>query len=222
MSNEILDALKETPETKVVKEDNSDKFNSLENMVASLSGKIDMLTKIAEPKVEPKKDVLEDYDSDTITADQVLSKAEQVAERLVESKLKARDDRDLATYWNSKCDQDFAAYDFHNKSSKFYRETQAEVQRQPNKASPDLVYNAAARVLARGINEGWVDAGKVQTVIRERSARMAYTEGSTPRSEVKKAEIDPSFIATGKRMGLNDEAIKRAFENQGKRHLKAV
>jgi hypothetical protein len=113
-------------------------------------------------------------------------------------------------------DKHFEAYGFTDTNSRFHKEVKSEVLKDPNTKNPKFIYDAAARVLARGMQEGWVKR-KEPEAIRNFSVSNGGGASPTPGRYSSPEQIDVSPM--GKTLmaawGISEQKYKQILADGG-------
>lgn len=216
---EFMEAVGAAPEKTTEKEtkpQNAD-LDFLKNQVSTLSSQLETLqqtNKILLEKipVHNEKEKIDDDDDVFEDVEPVnYKKFEETIEKKLDAKLQKRDQ--LST-WNVMADKHFEPYGFNDTNSRFHKEVKAEVLKEPNTDNPRFIYDAAARVLARGQLEGWVQK-KEPEAIRNYSVSNSQGAYPTPRGREipDQVEITPMAKTLMGAWGISENKYKEIIAN---------
>lgn len=165
----------------------------------------------------------EDDDDEDFNADEPSSfkKLEQKIEQKLEAKFQARDNLNS---WNAMANKDFDAYGFNDLNSRFYKEVNNELNRIPNwKNDPQSIYNACARTLSRGLNQGWVSKKQPEVI---RDFRVANGGGASPTPgrgvSAEQIEVTPMAKTLMNAWGITEQKYKEVIANGGSTGARAA
>ena len=226
MSNEILDALKGDNTTEETQADtapktdpNNEKIDRLENtilgnqsLINQLSGKLDTMASLLASKKEEKE--TPDYDDDDdLTPAQVL----EIARRERKEDGEKQNLAQRQATWDNKTDADFGPFGFTDKSSKFYREVHTEYSLNGDKKAATGVYDAAVRVFARGVRDGWIKGNALETAKRNHAIANGTLEGGLQGRKTTKNDKETSEIQNyfGKKLGFTQDKVNKIYNNGG-------
>lgn len=224
--SEIVEAMKQAgdnPENvggDTVKKDNSadeiaglkNQISNLTNQLSELKGTTQTLASLNRSSPEPEddaddEDFSEDEDVKTLVTKIVKTQVQEERKRDRKERLKQE--------WDSKADKDFPL--LKDSTSDFYRDVGAELRGSPDRESPDAVYNAASRVVARYVQQG--KRGDYEKKMREIRAKDGFLEGSSPRPPASPKSVtlteDHKYLAS--RLGIDPEKMKKSMERRAER-----
>lgn len=226
----------QTKEEAPKKEDNGDidffktQISSLSNQIESLqAANKTLLEKISfnsESKTKESDDEDDDIfedDDGKVSLEALEAKVEKKVEKKIEKRFEERDQKDMTRQWNAKADLDFAPYGFNDTNSKFHREVKSYYN-QSGDRRPSAIYDAAARVLVKGMQEGWLKP-KASEVIRDYkvgnsfSASASTTKNSKDKENVELTRDDYKAMSA---WGLDEKKYKQMVQAGGSRGARAA
>lgn len=220
---EFMEAVGAAPEKTTEKEpkaENSD-IEFLKSQVSTLSTQLEtlqhtnkiLLEKLPTPNSDKSKSEDDDDDVFEDVEPVTYKKFEETLEKKLDAKLQKRDQQ--AT-WNVMADKHFEAYGFNDVNSRFHKEVKSEVLKDPNTNNPKFIYDAAARVLARGMQEGWVKRKEPEAM---RDYSVSHSQGAYPtprgRGASEQIEISPMARTLMGAWGISETKYKEVMADGG-------